>query len=165
MPDPHPELSSSEGSTDRRTFLGTASTAAMAGGLVASYGTLTAMAGKFLYPAKPLPKAWVFVTEVARLALGQSLRYRVPNGQAVTITRRSEGSAAEDFLALSSTCPHLGCQVHWEEANKRFFCPCHNGAFTPEGKAVAGPPAEAGQSLPQYPIRVENGLLFIEVPV
>src|SRR5262245_26476542 len=28
--------------------------------------------------------------------------------------------------ALSATCPHLGCPVGWEPANKSFLCPCHN---------------------------------------
>ncbi len=67
-------------------------------------------------------------------------------------------------MALSSTCPHLGCKVHWEAPENRFFCPCHNGAFDPSGRAIAGPPAEAGQSLGRYPLRIEGGLLYIEVP-
>ncbi|MBI4577262.1 MAG: Rieske 2Fe-2S domain-containing protein, partial [Planctomycetes bacterium] len=73
--------------------------------------------------------------------------------------------AVEDFLALSSTCPHLGCRVHWEVQNRRFFCPCHNGSFDAAGRATGGPPAEAGQSLPRYALRLEGGLLFIELPV
>jgi Rieske Fe-S protein len=55
--------------------------------------------------------------------------------------------------------------VHWQAQNNRFFCPCHNGIFTPEGKGIGGPPGDAGQSLPRYPLRIENGLLMIEVPV
>jgi cytochrome b6-f complex iron-sulfur subunit len=150
---------------DRRSFLSTASSVAMAGGLAAGYGTFAYMAGRFLYPSEGRKLAWVFVAEVGRLKEGDSLRYETPAGQTVTVTRRSAGGAVEDFLALSSTCPHLGCKVHWEAVNNRFFCPCHNGAFDPSGKAVAGPPAEAGQSLSQYPLKVENGLLFMEVPV
>lgn len=150
---------------DRRTFLARTSSLAMVGGLAAGYGTLGYLAGRYLYPSRPQAKAWLFVTEVGRLARGEVFAYRTPAGQTVSVTRRGEAGTAEDFLALSSTCPHLGCQVHWEPANDRFFCPCHNGAFDPEGKATAGPPAEAGQSLPHYPLRVEGGLLFIEVPV
>jgi cytochrome b6-f complex iron-sulfur subunit len=88
-----------------------------------------------------------------------------PTGERITLARRGAGGSAEDFVALSSTCPHLGCQVHWEPQNERFFCPCHNGAFDPQGHAIAGPPFEAGQSLPRYPLEVRDGLLFIEVPV
>jgi Rieske Fe-S protein len=55
--------------------------------------------------------------------------------------------------------------VHWEAQNDRFFCPCHNGAFDRQGNATAGPPAAAGQALLRFPLRLENGLLFIEVPI
>jgi Rieske Fe-S protein len=105
------------------------------------------------------------VAEAAKVKAGEVLRYQTPAGQTVTITRHGEMGTEADFLALSSTCPHLGCQVHWEPENKRFFCPCHNGAFEPSGKAIAGPPAEAGQSLPTFPLRMENGLIFIQASV
>lgn len=150
---------------DRRHFLSSASQATMAGGLLASYGTLAYMAGSYLYPSKPRPLAWVFVAQAPAIKVGDVLRYQTPAGQTVSITRREQTGTAGDFLALSSTCPHLGCQVHWEAQNKRFFCPCHNGAFDAGGKAIAGPPAEAGQSLPLYALKVENDLLFIQVPV
>lgn len=149
----------------RRTFLASASSLAMAGGLLAGYGTFAWMAGGFLYPSRPLRKAWLFVTRVGQLGKGDALAYRSPAGQRITITRQGDGETAEDFLALSSVCPHLGCQVHWEAHRDRFFCPCHNGVFDPQGKATEGPPAEAGQSLAHYPLKVEDGLLFIEVPV
>lgn len=148
---------------DRRGFLSKASTAAMAGGLLAGYGSLAVMAGKFLYPSQSRPLAWVFVGEAAALKLNQTVHFRTPAGQNVTITRRKEEGTADDFLALSTTCPHLGCQVHWEPQNNRFFCPCHNGVFDPSGKATAGPPADAGQSLPHFPLRLERGLLFLQV--
>jgi Rieske Fe-S protein len=150
---------------DRRTFLSRVSTTAMGLGLAAGYGTLAVMGAQFLYPARPQEMAWLYVTEVAGMKVGDLLSFASPTGQSITITRREEEGEAEDFLALSSTCPHLGCQVHWESQNNRFFCPCHNGAFDPAGKATEGPPAEAGQSLPTYPLQIENGLLFIQVPV
>lgn len=163
MAEPHREPTAP--ASNRRGFLAVASTVAMGGGLLAGYGSLAAIAGRFLYPARKQPTSWLFVAEVDRLKAGEALRYQAPSGQTITITRRGEGATEADFFALSSTCPHLGCQVHWEAQNSRFFCPCHNGAFDPEGKAIAGPPAEAKQVLPQYPIKIENGLLFIEVPV
>ncbi|MCB1055389.1 MAG: Rieske 2Fe-2S domain-containing protein [Acidobacteria bacterium] len=149
----------------RRETLGWLSKVGMVAGLVAAYGTLAAFMGRFLFPARPPARGWMFVTEVDRLGPGSALRYRTPAGAQVNIARQGKGEAASDFVALSSTCPHLGCQVHWESQNDRFFCPCHNGVFTPEGKAIAGPPAEAGQSLGRYPLKVDGGLLFIEVPL
>jgi Rieske Fe-S protein len=122
------------------------------------------IAGRFLYSNAPRKLAWMFVAEAAKLRVGDTLEFRTPAGQKVTLTRRGQEGTADDFLALSSTCPHLGCQVHWESQNNRFFCPCHNGAFDPLGKPTAGPPAAANQSLQQYPLKVENGLVLIEAP-
>jgi Rieske Fe-S protein len=149
----------------RRKFLERTGSLAMVGGLAAGYGTFAGMAGRFLYPAGPAPRRWQYVATVADFAPGQSIGYRAPNGNTVAITRQGSGGTAADFIALSSTCPHLGCQVRWEGQNNRFFCPCHNGVFDPSGKATGGPPAEAGQSLSRYPLAIENGLLFIEVPM
>jgi Rieske Fe-S protein len=131
--------------------------------LLASYGTFFAYAGRYLYPAGPPRTGWLYVTTVDAMKVGDSLRYRTPAGAPIVITRKATGGSAQDFLALSSTCPHLGCQVHWETANHRFFCPCHNGVFDPEGLGTEGPPK--GQSLLRYPLKVEGGLLYIEVPL
>lgn len=152
-----------EGS-DRRGFLASASRVAMAAGLLGGYGGFAAIAGRFLYPARTEEVFWQFVAEVAGIRVGDSIRYRGPSGETINIARRSRDGGAEDFIALSSTCPHLGCQVRWEAQNNRFFCPCHNGVFDPSGQAIAGPPGEAGQSLPRYQLKVENGLLHIAVP-
>ncbi len=147
----------------RRSFLAAASTAAMAGGLVASYGTFAAYAGRFLYPARGARKGWMFVAEVGRMNRGDAVIYSTPGGAPVTIARQDESGSVEDFVALSSTCPHLGCRVHWEPQNDRFFCPCHSGVFDPTGRATEGPPADAGQSLSKFPLKIEKGLLYIKV--
>lgn len=149
---------------DRRGFLKNASRAAMAAGLLGGYGGFAAVAGRYLYPAKTGEVLWQFVSEVDGIEVGGSIRYRGPSGETVNITRRGRARTAADFIALSSTCPHLGCQVRWEPHNDRFFCPCHSGVFDPSGKAIAGPPGDAGQSLPRYPLKVENGTLHIAVP-
>lgn len=135
----------------------------MAGGLVAGYGAFGAMAARFLFPARPALRGWVYVSDVRSFPVGASMVFRTPEGAPVAVARRGNTGTVDDFLALSSTCPHLGCQVHWEPHHNRFFCPCHNGVFDPSGRAVAGPPAEAGQSLLRYPLKIEGGLLYIEV--
>jgi len=137
----------------------------MMAALAASYGTLLAFMARFLFPAEKRKVDWMYVTSVAGFAPGSTLLYKTPAGETVNVTRRGATGTAEDFAALSSTCPHLGCQVHWEPQNNRYFCPCHNGMFRPDGKAYSGPPAEAGQSLPQYPLKIQAGLLYIEVPL
>ncbi|MFO0756046.1 MAG: ubiquinol-cytochrome c reductase iron-sulfur subunit [Byssovorax sp.] len=150
---------------ERRTFLGTTTSLAMTAGLVGSYGALGALSVRYLYPAKPTPKAWMYVADLASFHAGKSLVYKTPSGARVVIARNGSAGTEADFIALSSTCPHLGCNVHWEGDKQRFFCPCHNGTFDPSGKATGGPPGDAGQSLPRYPLKVDKGLLYIEVAV
>lgn len=154
-----------EESIDRRTFVATVSSVAMTAGLAAGYGTFFAIAGRFLFPAHADAVGWMFLATADSLRKGDSLTYFAPSGAKVVVARQGETGSVEDFIALSSTCPHLGCQVHWEGNHNRFFCPCHNGTFDAQGKATGGPPFEAGQSLPHYALRIENGLLFIEVPL
>ncbi len=149
--------------SQRRGFLGWISFAVMAVGLAASYGTLAIQAVRFLYPTKGGKKTWQFVSLAKSVIQGESLPYTTPSGAKIVIARQGSGDTADQFIALSSVCPHLGCAVHWEAQNDRFFCPCHNGAFDSSGKPTEGPPAAANQELTKYPLKVENGLLYIEV--
>lgn len=164
MAEPQDESPKTDDGTTRRGFL---SSAGMVCGLAAGYGTFAVMAGRYLYlyPTGANDKAWLFITELKGMAIGDSIDYESPTGAKIVVARRAAEGTADDFVALSSVCPHLGCQVHWESQNNRFFCPCHNGVFDPEGVAIEGPPKAAGQSLADYPLKVESGLLFIEVPV
>lgn len=146
--------------TERRGFLSRFSNVAMLAGLAGGYGAFAWIAARFLYPARPTPMRWMFVTEADGVAVGESVLYRGPSGETINIARLADG-----FIALSSTCPHLGCQVFWEPHNDRFFCPCHNGVFDPNGKGIAGPPGDAAMELPRYELKVEGGLLMVEVPL
>ncbi len=148
---------------ERREFIGGATGWVMAGSLAASYGTFALYGGRYLYPSKARPTAWLYVARVADLSVGDAIAYETPAGARVTITRRGEGETANDFLALSSTCPHLGCKVFWEPQNDRFFCPCHNGVFASDGTPRSGPPADAKQSLLRFPLDVRGGLLYVRV--
>ncbi len=159
-----PPPATPDGAQSRRGFLARISSLTMLSGLAAGYGTAAAFAARYLYPAKPRAVGWMFVARASDLALGASIPYRTPKGERVAIARQGESGGPEDFVALSSTCPHLGCQVHWEGQNNRFFCPCHNGTFDRSGKGTGGPPGDAGQSLSRYPLEIRDGLLFIEVP-
>lgn len=57
----------------------------------------------------------------------------------VWLVRQDEGEPSEStkVLALSSICPHTGCQVRATSGSPGFFCPCHQAKFGSDG-AMAG---------------------------
>jgi Rieske Fe-S protein len=56
--------------------------------------------------------------------------------------------------ALSATCTHLGCQVHWDDGGKTFRCPCHGGVYDVTGKVLEGPPP---RPLDTIEARIDSG--------
>jgi cytochrome b6-f complex iron-sulfur subunit len=64
------------------------------------------------------------------------------------------------FLALDRRCTHLGCSVPWDEKTGHFVCPCHGSAFDIRGEVLSPP---APRPLDTYPVRVENGVVRVDV--
>ncbi len=149
---------------ERRTILSAFSSILMAVGLCSGYGAFAAVVARFLYPRRARDSNWMFVKVAAEFPVGSSVVFQAPAGQQIAVARLGKGESPSDFIALSDVCPHLGCRVHWEGSNERFFCPCHNGAFDATGTPIAGPPKDSGRSLSRYPLKIKRGLLFIEVP-
>ncbi|MEN3943215.1 FAD-dependent oxidoreductase [Prosthecobacter sp. SYSU 5D2] len=63
---------------------------------------------------------------------GAILRHQ---GRKVAASRDSDGN----LTLLSAICPHMGCVVAWNSADKTWDCPCHGSRFTGQGKVIAGP--------------------------
>jgi Rieske Fe-S protein len=127
--------------------------------LVASYGVFAAYAVAYLFPPRDQRRA-------ARLFLGR--RDGFPDGSAKAVVDQKGRtllvlSRDGGLEAFDTRCPHLGCRVHWEPDRQRFFCPCHQGVFDAAGRAVSGPPADAGQSLARLPLDIDpaSGTVFL----
>ncbi|HEY2931374.1 MAG TPA: ubiquinol-cytochrome c reductase iron-sulfur subunit [Acidobacteriota bacterium] len=59
---------------------------------------------------------------------------------------------------FSPVCTHLGCQVDWDESDKKFNCPCHGGQYNLNGDVVAGPPP---RPLEEIPAEIRDNKLVI----
>ncbi len=69
------------------------------------------------------------------------------NGERLAVARTKEGK----LCAVSSICTHMGCVVHWNNAEKTWDCPCHGSRFNIEGDVMAGP-AETPLSRKELPV-------------
>jgi Rieske Fe-S protein len=133
----------------------------MRAGLTLSYGFLAVQALLFLLPRRLKARTrLVFAGSVGQFKMGAVQKLYDLEGSEILIKRGEQG-----FAAFGTVCPHLGCRVHWEADKQRFFCPCHNGIFDADGRAVSGPPADAGQKLARVPLKVDDqsGTLYLEV--
>ena len=135
--------------------------ALMGGGLFLAYGTMAIQSLLFLLPKRLQPKTrLLFAGRIDQFEMGSVRSFLDLDGTPILIRR-----GHESFQAYSSTCPHLGCRVHWESEEGIFFCPCHRGVFDEKGQAVSGPPADAGQNLAHVKLEVDDtaGVIYIEV--
>lgn len=68
-------------------------------------------------------------------------------------------NSAQEFIAFSVNCTHLGCPVRWLPDAELFMCPCHGGVYYKDGSVAAGPPPKP---LVRYEVRVVNGQVEIK---
>jgi nitrite reductase/ring-hydroxylating ferredoxin subunit len=62
------------------------------------------------------------------------------------------------FLALSTRCTHLGCQVRLGRNGP--ICPCHGSSFSWQGEVLRGP---AQKALPRFRTELRERVLEITV--
>lgn len=149
----------------RRGFLAMAVVAA--GGLITAVYAIPGVA-YLLGPAvqKSESEDWIPLGPASKVEPGVPTLFRadvrrqtgwIVNEEQLTVYVLTENGRT--YVALSNICTHLGCRVRWVEGEQRFFCPCHNGVFDKSGQVVSGPPP---RPLDQYPVKVEDGQLYIQ---
>lgn len=57
------------------------------------------------------------------------------DGERTGVYRDEEGT----LHFVNTTCPHMGCELHWNEAESTWDCPCHGSRFSYKGDVVEGP--------------------------
>jgi glycine/D-amino acid oxidase-like deaminating enzyme/nitrite reductase/ring-hydroxylating ferredoxin subunit len=57
------------------------------------------------------------------------------DGDLVAASRDDDGR----LTVCSATCTHLGCIVHWNQAERSWDCPCHGSRFDSQGEVLDGP--------------------------
>ena len=44
-----------------------------------------------------------------------------------------------ELHGCSPVCPHMGCDVAWNDAERTWDCPCHGSRFSADGQVINGP--------------------------
>ena len=57
------------------------------------------------------------------------------NGKKIGVYKDENG----EIFAVSTKCPHLGCQLSWNQSEKTWDCPCHGSRFDYRGNLINNP--------------------------
>ncbi|MFI9122300.1 FAD-dependent oxidoreductase [Streptomyces bikiniensis] len=90
------------------------------------------------------------VDSVEDIAPGSGAVVRV-GGRRCAVYRDESGTAH----AVSARCTHLGCLVHFNDAERAWECPCHGSRFGTDGSVIQGP---AVRPLDPRPLPGETGV-------
>lgn len=66
------------------------------------------------------------------------------DGKRLAVHRNEDG----ELQVLSAVCTHMGCNVHWNQAEQTWDCPCHGSRFDTDGTVIEGPAFEPLQKNP-----------------
>ena len=147
--------------------LAAAIVAVPAAGFMSAPGWLSTAPKRLLsHTVSPALRAqeWTSAGPIDRLRLGQPqhmiIERAIVDGWVerdapvgVYVLRESDTKA----VVLDPHCTHLGCPVEFSTGSGSFLCPCHGGAFDPEGYPSGGPPP---RRMDVYETRVEDGEVY-----
>ena len=154
----------------RRQFLSGLSI--VLGGLTGAIIALPVIGFFFAPLLRKVPRLWRTVGEVEHFRIGTTVEVKFEDASPLPWSGLTAQTAAwlrrenaEDFVAFSLNCTHLGCPVRWLPEADLFLCPCHGGVYYKDGQVAAGPPP---RPLVRYPVRVRLGkveVLTSPVPI
>jgi len=106
-----------------------------------------------------IPTTWHFVATLAELGQGA---VRFTSDALIGYVVRD--SATQEVIALSGACTHMGCILTWQDADRRFHCPCHTATFAETGTHIAANYKYSLPPLPRLHTKIEAGKVYVEVP-
>lgn len=129
-------------------------------------GTLAAAAFRFLRPtaAAQRESRWLDAIPVADIKGDKPMMCAIMTERVAGWSTTLEEQQifilpTRDRMAVTSACPHEGCNVMWRDESNDFFCPCHDSSFGPDGDRLGGP---ARRGLDPLPSRVKDGMLQVQ---
>ena len=123
---------------------------------VLSTGMVAFPVGSFLARPEPLEAHKPLEVPLDRLAPGTA-QYADYRGQQLILLAGDAGP-----LVFSASCPHLGCNVTFDPADRMFRCPCHGAVFNAAGEVVRGP---VGAPLRRVPFELKDGKIVVSTEV
>lgn len=99
-------------------------------------GALKSIVAENLNSAKNLLEDWLIPSKTHAEDLKPGQGAIVQQGLQKVAAYRDDKNQLHLYSAI---CPHLGCIVHWNDAEKTFDCPCHGSRFNHCGQVIHGP--------------------------
>ena len=97
------------------------------------YHNLFACDRPMAWPIKDTPQTSTCCKNINELAENKGTIIEI-NGQKLAIVKTQN-----KIKAFSTVCPHLGCQIEWNDNENTWDCPCHGSRFESDGSLKRGP--------------------------
>lgn len=152
---------------NRRNFL-TKASAVAAGGLISA---APAAVGVYTL-ADPLTKSseapLVRIAPLSMVSAEKPQSFRVISDLEDAWNRMPEQVIGAVYLrlkedgavqALNAICPHLGCYVAYNDAEKQFQCPCHTSKFSVDGERVL--PCVSPRAMDELEVEIRDEAVWV----
>ncbi len=116
---------------ERRSFLGK-----VVGGISAAVAVSTLYpVVKYIIPPVSTSKS------VSELVVGKASEVPEKSGKIYQFNKDKVIVVNDNgrLTACSAVCTHLGCLVHWDNAENLLSCPCHGAKYKQTGEIISGP--------------------------